>query len=230
MSPPNDRTSKIREFVIEWPLMSTHGRAVLLVLTLVVPGTGVAQTADGVADAGVGQPQVVGAAQATGGPGERERERWSVDLTGGFFLEAWDLNRFQEQLAGAVIGLSRRMTPNWTLGVEASLLHVNQEPLVDVFLPAMSVMLRWRALRFGDTSLYVEGGGGASYASNEVPNRGTRFNLVSQTGVGLARALNARIELVGGLRWLHLSNNSLDGRSRNPDIQALGLYVGWRVN
>jgi hypothetical protein len=122
------------------------------------------------------------------------------------------------------------MTPRWTLGVETSLLHVNQQPLGDVFLPALSVMLRWRALRFGDTSLYVEGGGGASYASNEVPNRGTRFNLVSQTGVGFSRALNPQIDLVGGLRWLHLSNNGLDGSARNPDIQALGLYVGWRLN
>ena len=42
--------------------------------------------------------------------------------------------------------------------------------------------------------------------------------------------MSSRIDLVGGLRWLHVSNNSLHGRDHNPDIQALGLYVGWRVN
>ncbi len=199
-----------------------------MLISLAVPGICAAQSAGRQQEVAVEPQAPNGSGLVQDGP--NERSRWHVDLTGGFFLEAWDLNRFKEQLTGAAIGVSRRMTSNWTLGIETSLLHVNQEPLGDVFLPALSVMLRWHAFHVGDTSVYVEGGGGASYASNEVPNRGTRFNLVSQTGVGIARALNARLDLVGGLRWLHLSNNSLDGRSRNPDIQALGLYVGWRMH
>jgi hypothetical protein len=194
----------------------------------VASATGIAQTVDGVANVAVEQLPLIGAEHVMDRSGERDR--WHLDLTGGFFLEAWDLNRFQEQLVGASIGLSRRITPKWTVGVETSLLHVNQEPLGDVFLPTLSLLLKWHAFQVGETSVFFEGGGGASYASNEVPNRGTRFNLVSQTGVGLARALSTRVTVVGGLRWLHVSNNSLDGRARNPDIQALGLYVGWRVN
>ena len=208
--------------------MSDLRRAVILVLALAVPTAGAAQTANTAADVTVGPPPLIDVGQPNGAPDGVDR--WHLELTGGFFLEAWDLNLYKEQLMGGAISLSRQITPNWTLGVETSLLHVNQDPIGDVFLPALSLMLRWSAFRVGETSVFLEGGGGVSYASNEVPNLGTRLNLVSQTGVGLERRLSSRIGLVSGLRWLHVSNNSLDGRDHNPDIQALGLYIGWRVN
>ena len=208
--------------------MSDRRRVVLVVLALAVPRVGVAQTVEIATDAAVAQPPLIDVQQPNGGLDGPDR--WHLELTGEFFLEAWDLNLYKEQLIGGAITLSRQMTPNWTLGVETSLLRVNQEPIGDVFLPALSLMLRWSAFRVGETSVFLEGGGGASYASDEVPNRGTRFNLIFQSGVGLARPLSSRIALVGGLRWLHVSNNGLDGRDHNPDIQALGLYFGWRVN
>ena len=207
--------------------MSDLRRVVLLVLALAVPTVGAAQTANTAADVEVGQPPLIDVGPPIAAPDGVDR--WHLELTGGFFLEAWDLNLFKEQLIGGAVSLSRQMTPNWTLGVETSLFHVNQEPIGDVFLPVLSLMLRWSAFRVGETSVFLEGGGGVSYASNEVPNRGTRLNLVSQTGVGIERPLSSRIGLVGGLRWLHVSNNSLDGRDHNPDIQALGLYFGWRL-
>lgn len=204
-------------------------RVVLLVLTCAVLWRlGFAQTGDTGAEPEVAQPPRIDVAQPRGEPDGFVG--WHLDLTGGFFMEAWDLNLYKEQLLGGAISVSRRVTPKWTVGVETGLLHVNQEPIGDVFLPTLSVLLRWTAFRVGETSVFVEASGGASYASDEVPNRGTRFNLVSQTGVGIARPLSSRIAVVGGLRWLHLSNNSLDGRDHNPDIQALGLYVGWRVD
>ena len=199
----------------------------MLVFVLAVPVSGAAQTVETAADVAAGPP-LLDVLQPVGGLDGCDR--WHLELTGRFFLEAWDFNLYKEQLVGGAITLSRQLTPNWALGVETSLLHVNQEPIGDVFLPALSLMLRWSAFRVGETSVFLEGGGGLSYASNEVPNRGTRLNLVSQTGVGLERPLSSRIGLVGGLRWLHVSNNSLNGRDHNPDIQALGLYIGWRVN
>jgi len=200
----------------------------MLVLALAVPIPGAAQTVEPGTDVAVGQPPLIDVLHPDGGPDVRDR--WQLELTGRFFLEVWDLNLYQEQLVGGAITLSRLLTPNWTLGVETSLLHVNQEPNGNVLLPAVTVMVRWSVFRVGETSVFLDGGGGASYASDEVPNRGTRFNLIFQSGVGLVRPLSPRIALVGGLRWLHVSNNSLHGRDHNPDIQALGLYIGWRVN
>ena len=208
--------------------MSDHRWVVMLVLALAVPTSGAAQPAETAADVALGQPPPIRVRQPVGEPGGRDR--WHLELTGRFFLEAWDFNLYKEQLTGGAITLSRQLTPNWTLGAETSLLHVNQEPVGDVFLPAMSVMFRWSAFRVGETAVFLESGSGVSYASNEVPNDGTRFNLIFQGGAGLARPLSSRIDLVGGLRWLHVSNNGLDGRHHNPDIQAMGLFIGWRVN
>ena len=208
--------------------MSHRKRAVLLVLALAVPTLGAAQTGETTADVAAGQPPLIDVRRPVGGLDGPDR--WHLELTGAFFREAWDLNLYTEELIGGAITISRHVTPNWTLGVETSLLHVNQEAIGDVFLPALSLMTRWSAFRVGETSVFLEAGGGGSYASNEVPNRGTRFNLIFQSGIGLARPMSSRIVLVGGLRWLHVSNNSLDGRDHNPDIQALGLYLGWRVN
>ena len=155
---------------------------------------------------------------------------WALQLSGAFFLESWDLNAFRERLAGGSVSAFRQLTPRWAIGVETNLLHVRQNPLEDVILPALSLMARWTAFQHGKTTVFIEGGGGSSYASGVVPNEGTRFNLVTHTGIGLSRSVTPRIDLIGGARWLHVSNNGLDGRRRNPDIQALGLYVGWSVH
>lgn len=155
---------------------------------------------------------------------------WGVEFAGSVFVESWDMNRFRERLGGAVVGVSRQMTSRWRLGLETNLLYVKQQPLGDVFLPSLCLMVRVGMFEVGKTVVFAEVGAGASYASNEVPNHGTRFNLVSQTGVGVSRPVSASVDFVGGARWLHVSNNSLDGASRNPDIQALGVYVGWRLH
>ena len=167
------------------------------------------------------------ASDASVGPQSGE---WSLQFSGSFFRESWDLNVFRERLAGASFAAFRQLTPRWAIGFETNLLHVRQDPLKDVVLPTVNLLARWSAFRLGKTVVFLEGGGGLSYASGIVPNEGTRFNFVSQTGVGLLRPVSPRVDLLGGARWLHVSNNGLDGSRRNPDIQALGLYVGWSLH
>ena len=200
----------------------------LLVLGLAVPTVGAAQAVDASVDVAVGQPPPTNGGESVADPAGRDG--WDLELTGKLFRESWDMNQTREQLVGGAISVSRHMTSNWTVGVETSLFRVNQARVDDVFVPVVSLMLRWSAFWVGKTSVFFDGGVGVSYASGVVPNGGTRLNLVSQAGVGIARPLSPRFDLVGGLRWLHLSNNGLDGPDHNPDIQALGLYVGWRVN
>ena len=207
--------------------MSTCGRVVVVILVLGLPVICVAQPADVEPDVAVTQSSAIEGVEPIAEPDGRTR--WHLELTGGFFLEAWDLNQFRDQLLGGTFGFSRRVAPHWTIGVETSLLRVSRQPVGGLLMPAVSVVLRRTVFQVGETVVFLEGGGGGSYASDEVPDSGTRFNLVAQTGVGLTRAMSRRIDVVGGLRWLHVSNNSLNGRARNPDIQALGLYFGWRV-
>ena len=156
-------------------------------------------------------------------------DRWKLEVAGVFFREAWDLNHQRERPVGGVILFARNLKPNWAIGVETTLLHVSQKSGPSIFLPAWSLMLRRDLFRFGIFSVFAEGSGGLSYASDRVPARGTQFNLVSQLGMGLLGRVSPRGRLVTSVRWLHLSNNGLNGSSRNPDIQAVGLYLGWRL-
>ena len=205
----------------------TFGQWLTLVLVLMLPTAGAAQTADSAADVAVAR-----APPTSDGPSvaaSAGRDGWHLELTGELLRESWDVNQSREELIGGAISLHRHLLSSWAVGVEASLLHVHQDPVDDVLVPTLSLMLRWSAFRVGETSVFFEGGGGLSYATGVVPHGGTRLNLVSRTGVGIVRPVSSRVSVVGGLGWFHLSNNSLNGRDHNPDIQALGLYVGWRV-
>ena len=201
----------------------TFGRWLTLVLALMVPTASAAQTVDTAADVTLARPPSTSGGQSAG------RDGWHLELTGELLRESWDVNRSREELVGGAVSLHRHLLSSWAVGVEASLLHVRQEPVDDVLVPALSLMLRWSAFRVGETAVFFEGGGGLSYATGVVPHDGTRLNLVSRVGVGIVRPLSPRVGVVGGLGWFHLSNNSLNGRDHNPDIQALGLSVGWRV-
>ena len=140
--------------------------------------------------------------------------------------ESWSFNRARETLVGGTVAAGYSFGAGWQLNTEFSLLRVSQETDYAVLVPALSPMIRWLAYRGRDVSFFLELGPGVSYASDMVPRRGTRFNYVFQAGGGLGYRLRAGFSLVSGLRWFHLSNNNLAGRSRNPDIQALGGYVG----
>jgi hypothetical protein len=203
--------------------MSIQGRLVLVILALALPAVAAAQAVDSAADTTISQDGV----PVAGAP--KHPHLWAVELMGGGFVESWDMNLFREQLLGGAVGVHRQVAPTWTVGLETDVLYVKQEPIDNVFLPVLNIMVRWSPFRWGRVSMFFEGAGGVSYASDELPNEGTRFNWVSQTGVGLSHPVNTRIEFVGALRWLHVSNNSLDG-NRNPDIQAVGFYVGGRLH
>ena len=154
---------------------------------------------------------------------------WYVEMGGAFFLEAWDLNEHREQLVGGKVLLARDMGPNRAIGVQTALLHVVPSPGQNAFLPTWSFVLRQNLIRFSSFSILAEGSGGLSYASTQIPKLGTRFNFVSQVGLGLQSHQSANGQFITGFHWLHVSNNSLNGSSRNPDIQAIGIYLGWRL-
>ncbi len=196
---------------------------VVMVLALTLSAAPQSATAESTED----PPPVTGSSPAADAV---VAQPWAVEVTGGFFLESWDMNQFREQLLGGAVSLYRQVSPRWALGVETHMLHVNQTPARNVFMPALCMMVRWSALERGQTSVFVEGGAGPAYASHRVPDHGTQFNIVAQTGVGLSRQLTSRVDMLRGARWVHVSNNGLDGSWRNPDIQALGLYLGWRLH
>jgi hypothetical protein len=150
---------------------------------------------------------------------------WTLEITGGVFREAWDYNLSDEDLGGGTTAVFRRLGRAWSVGVRALLLGVHQERVPSTIVSGGSLLVRWHRPRpSGD--YFAEIAGGLSYAAGVVPQRGTQFNYVAESGMGVRRSLTGRTGLVATLSWLHLSNNGLAGRSRNPDIQAFGIRIG----
>lgn len=151
---------------------------------------------------------------------------WNVQLLAGFFLEAWNKNLSSEELYGAGFGVGWYLRRRSSLNLEAAVLRVGQTLTDDALVSSVSGIVRWQPYQDEKLSLFLEAGPGVSYASTVVPFRGTRFNFLMQAGGGGTYKLSDRAHLLAGLRWVHLSNNSLAGRDRNPDIQAVGGYAG----
>jgi len=164
-----------------------------------------------------------GASGATGAAGE-----WRVDVGAAVLREAWDFNQSTESLAGAVLGVDRRVWRGLAVRGELLALRVMQDD-DDGWLRGVTVGTR---LRWGQGSLrpkpVVDVAVGLSSATRPVPPGGTSFNYLAAIGAGVEMPLRPAVVTVTG-RWLHASNNGREGRHRNPDLQSLGVVVsvGW---
>jgi hypothetical protein len=97
------------------------------------------------------------------------------------------------------------------------------------FVNGLVPSLRWRLVQGTRVDLFGELGLGVTWSDTSVPPRGTRFNYLAETGVGVMRRIGRQTHAVIGARLLHLSNKNRNGRSRNPDIEALGGYAALAV-
>jgi len=190
----------------------------------VCPSVGFAQPSDGVSDDTAAEQDVLRERTDVFAPGVRH-----LELTAAFLSEAWDFNAGREELYGGRLAYGRGFAQGWAHSFEAGVLRVRQERTDDVFLSTLSWILRRRVWQRSRVTAFAEGGPGVSYATRAVPHRGTRFNWLIQGGAGANVQMGVRSYLVSGLRWFHLSNSVIRGRRRNPDIQALGGYVGLAV-
>jgi hypothetical protein len=148
-----------------------------------------------------------------------------VEVAGEVHREAWNYNVSDEDLFGGTAGLWYPAGTRWSIGAEATCVYVNQERVSSAPFAGVALILRRHFARRALT-YFVEGGGGLSYAARFVPPRGTRFNYIFETGVGIIHPTSRYAHFIASLRFLHLSNNGLAGRDRNPDIEAFGLRLG----
>ena len=109
----------------------------------------------------------------------------------------------------------------------ATPLHYMWQRGTDGYLFAVTGGLRGRFVKKRRWSAFWEFEAGVSQADTHVPPRGTRFKYLAIGGGGMPVRMRPGLHLLGRLRFLHLSNNSLAGPSRNPDIEALGPTAGY---
>jgi hypothetical protein len=100
------------------------------------------------------------------------------------------------------------------------------EPDVDAWGAGFNLMLRWHFLRGERWSIFADGGAGLVQFDRRFPAGGTHFNFNQRVGLGATFRLDANIHLIGGVRYMHLSNASIHGSGRNPSFDAVEAYVG----
>ena len=64
---------------------------------------------------------------------------------------------------------------------------------------------------------YIEGGTGMIYASLFTHEQGTKYNFITQAGLGIQFFLNEHYALTGGYRFRHLSNAAIDKQNKGID-------------
>jgi hypothetical protein len=153
------------------------------------------------------------------------RRAWHVELGGQVALEAWNYNISRETMFGLVQGVSYGIRDGLAIRITWPLYRVEQ-PGVDPHVLGITFGVRGRVYRRSRVTAFLELDVGVSYSELYVPPRGTRFNYLALGAVGATVRLHPGVHVLGEMRWLHLSNNNLAGRHRNPDIEALGPQLG----
>lgn len=150
-----------------------------------------------------------------------ERRGWHLELGGQGALETWNYNISHEELYGWRAGLTYGIREGLTLVAGSPVWYVAQRR-TDAFLIGATIGIRGRIYRRGKVSAFLEVDLGVSESDTPVPPRGTRFNYLALGGGGATIRVRRGMYLLTGLKWIHISNNGLAGRNRNPDIEAVG--------
>lgn len=152
-------------------------------------------------------------------------EGWHLQIEGHTAVETWNYNISHENLFGASLGFTYGLKNGLVLTARWPRYYIQQRG-VDAWLVGTTVGVRGRVYRRHPVSLFLEFDVGISEADTFTPPGGTRFNYVALGSAGGTLRVRPGVHLMGSLRWIHVSNNSLAGRSRNPDIEAVGPQVG----
>ena len=132
----------------------------------------------------------------------------------------------ENEFATGSVGVGYYLFDNHSLTLLAQGFHVNQEADRDADGGAFFVLGRSHLLNTGRFSLYIDGGGGYSWANEAVPAGGTTYNIHARVGGGVMYRLKDDCYLTAGARYFHASNAKAHGRERNPGYDGIEYYVG----
>jgi hypothetical protein len=179
--------------------------------------------------AGSGRALAAGDQGQVPGPKLFEQDRIGVEFGLGLLAEAWNSNGSRESVVDGTLGVWWAFASRATLLVEFHATRVFQDQPRNAFVTGIAPIVRIRTLERERWTMFAEFGAGGMWSDTSVPERGTRFNYIGIAGLGFSRAMGEQTSLTSGVRWWHLSNNGLEGRDHNPDIQALGGYVALTI-
>jgi hypothetical protein len=146
---------------------------------------------------------------------------WTIDTYFSYDNQPWG----REQLYGGVIGADYYFWSNWSFGLEFKGLDALQ-PGPNAASFGADLKLRTHLLVRQNWSIFSDVCGGILESSHRIPPTGTDFNFTIATGFGFTRHLWDHTDLLGGIRYLHLSNARQEGPDRNPSLNAVEGYIG----
>jgi hypothetical protein len=145
-----------------------------------------------------------------------------VTLTGSF-IHDWD--RGNSNLAVAGVGAGYYVMDNVSLGIELDGYQVFQDE--STYAGGIAFIGRHHLFTYDKWTIFADVGFGVFEASDAVPAGGTHFNFTFRTGLGATYRIADGVDLMGGVRYFHLSNARIDGgRGRNPSINGFEPYIG----
>jgi len=160
-----------------------------------------------------------------GGEDAFAAHRWSAEFALQAALEAWNYNANHTELYGVQEGVAYGLRHGLVLTANQRIYYVSQRGN-DTWVLGLTSGLRGRLYRKSRASAFWQFEAGVSDAAIAVKPRGTRFNYLALGRIGALVRLNARLYLNNSIDVIHVSNASLKGRGRNPDIEAIGLTTG----
>ena len=154
--------------------------------------------------------------------------RWHAEFAVQPAFEAWNYNTSHEELYGLHQGVTYGLRDGLVMAVRQRFYYVSQRAN-DTRVLGLTGGLRVRVYRAGRASAFLQFDLGISDAAIATPPRGTRFNYLASGGGGVLIRLNSRLHLITSLDVVHISNASVKGPNRNPDIEAIGTTLGLMV-
>jgi hypothetical protein len=151
--------------------------------------------------------------------------RWRAEFLAQAALEAWNYNPSHEELYGLIQGVSYGLRDGLVL-IARQRIHYISQRRNDSRLLGLTAGLRGRVYRHGRTTGFLQFDLGVSDAAVALPPGGTRFNYLAIGGGGVMVRINHRVQAIGTLEVVHISNAGLAGNDRNPDIEAIGPSLG----
>lgn len=203
--------------------------AIILLAATVARASDAPTVGPGASNGPLPQPGTAPATDTSRSPGPFVRGTVGLEFGLGLLEEAWNLNGSREWLVDGSVSVWWAFVNRATLVVDFHAARVFQQPSRDAFVTGVTPRVRVRIVGREPWDLFAEIGVGPSWSDTAVPPRGTRFNYLGHTGLGVSRRLGRQVHGIAGFRWLHLSNNGHEGHDRNPDIQALGGHAAVAV-
>lgn len=138
------------------------------------------------------------------------------------------LHHSGDHVAFGGLGLEYFELNDLSVNVEGLGYSFSQSGIADAQAGGMNILARWYFAHAGDLAFFVEGGAGFVLADHRLNGSdGTHFDWTPQAGLGARLRLSDTISLIGGARFLHISNAGwLHGSDRNPGFDGIGGYGG----